>query len=348
MATLGVIILNFNYARFVGEAIRSVLSQTDPFDEIVVVDDGSSDDSLAVIRAHQPAVRLIAQANAGQMRASAAGLAAIRTDYVYILDADDCAAEDLVATVRPHLGDRPVKVQFPVASISESGARLASVFPHFPRGYDAATMIRDNRRMGFYVAPPTAGNLYRRDFLAGLPLDRLGPNDPCDGVPSMIAPLYGAIVTIDRPLASYRVHGSGHSQWGRPTVPLLEREILWLQQRWAAVREIAPGTVDAPDVERTTYVAERRLMIAALAGKPVAGPVTRFLARLRDGGGTGATRAGLALWSLLILVPAPAARRRLVLARRSPEARPAVLNRAVVKLKRAWASRRLIARLGGS
>lgn len=348
MATIGVIVLNFNYARFVGEAIDSVLAQTDRFDEIVVVDDGSSDDSLAVIRGFEPQVRVIAQANAGQMRASQAGLAAIGTDHVYILDADDRAAPDLVATVRPLLAGNPVKVQFQVASISETGDPLASVFPHFPRDYDAEAMVRDNRRMGFYVAPPTAGNVYRRDFLAGLALGRLGANDPCDGVPSMMAPLFGPVVTIDRPLAAYRVHGNGHSQWGRPTVPLLEREIDWVHQRWASAQELAPFPIDAPDIERTTYVAERRLMIAALAGAPVAGPVRRFLAALGAGGGTFATRAGLSLWALLLLLPMSSIRRRLVLARRSPEARPAFLNHAVVQLKRVWAARRHVARAGGN
>lgn len=85
---VAVVIPTFDHARFLGEALDSVIAQTRPADEIVVVDDGSSDDPAAVV-ARYSGVRLVRQANAGPSAARNTGLAAISADYVLFLDADD-------------------------------------------------------------------------------------------------------------------------------------------------------------------------------------------------------------------------------------------------------------------
>ena len=69
MAKLSVIIPNYNRASLIGETIRSILSQTRVSDEIIVVDDGSTDESRDVIREFVPRVQLIVQENAGPARA---------------------------------------------------------------------------------------------------------------------------------------------------------------------------------------------------------------------------------------------------------------------------------------
>jgi SAM-dependent methyltransferase len=86
--TAAVVITTYNHAHFLQEAIRSVLGQTHPADEIVVVDDGSSDDPAAVVAAY-PQLRLLRQSNQGLAAARNAGLRALRSDKVVFLDADD-------------------------------------------------------------------------------------------------------------------------------------------------------------------------------------------------------------------------------------------------------------------
>jgi glycosyltransferase involved in cell wall biosynthesis len=86
--TVGVIIPAFNQARFLGEAIQSVLAQTLPADEIIVVDDGSTDDPAAVA-AQFPTGRLIRQDNRGPSAARNTGLRNSKSDCVVFLDADD-------------------------------------------------------------------------------------------------------------------------------------------------------------------------------------------------------------------------------------------------------------------
>jgi glycosyltransferase involved in cell wall biosynthesis len=87
-ATVAVIIPTFNHASFLAGAITSVLAQTHRADEIIVVDDGSTDDPAAVV-AQFPEVRLVRQDNRGLSGARNTGLRSCTTDYVAFLDADD-------------------------------------------------------------------------------------------------------------------------------------------------------------------------------------------------------------------------------------------------------------------
>jgi glycosyltransferase involved in cell wall biosynthesis len=86
--TVAVVIPTFNHARFLGDAISSVLAQTRPADEIIVVDDGSTDDPAAVV-AGFPGVQLIRQENRGLCAARNTGLRSCTTSHVVFLDADD-------------------------------------------------------------------------------------------------------------------------------------------------------------------------------------------------------------------------------------------------------------------
>jgi glycosyltransferase involved in cell wall biosynthesis len=87
-ATVGVVITTFNHAEFLADAISSALDQTRPPDQIIVVDDGSSDDPAAVV-AQFSMVRMIRQENRGLSAARNTGLHNCATSHVVFLDADD-------------------------------------------------------------------------------------------------------------------------------------------------------------------------------------------------------------------------------------------------------------------
>jgi glycosyltransferase involved in cell wall biosynthesis len=94
------LINNYNYARYLPEAVESALAQTRPFDEIIVVDDGSTDGSLAVLRrrlGHNPTVQIVAKSNEGQLSCFNEGFARSRGDIVFLLDADDIYEANYVA-----------------------------------------------------------------------------------------------------------------------------------------------------------------------------------------------------------------------------------------------------------
>lgn len=88
MELVSIIIPCFRQAHFLGEAIESVLAQTYPHYEIVVVDDGSPDDPIQVVRRYS-SVRYLRQKNRGLAAARNSGIQASTGEYLVFLDADD-------------------------------------------------------------------------------------------------------------------------------------------------------------------------------------------------------------------------------------------------------------------
>jgi glycosyltransferase involved in cell wall biosynthesis len=98
---VSVVVPNYNRANLIGETIENLLSQTLPPDELIVVDDGSTDDSVAVIKAFGSKVKLICQPNQGPGAARNAGLKTATGDYIQFFDSDDlCSLNKLEAQAR--------------------------------------------------------------------------------------------------------------------------------------------------------------------------------------------------------------------------------------------------------
>src|SRR4051794_31076632 len=92
MAAISLVISVFNRARFVGDAIRSVLHQTRRDFELVVIDDGSTDDSLNIARdavKGDPRVRVIASQNQGHPASLNAAAKMMSAPYFGWIDSDD-------------------------------------------------------------------------------------------------------------------------------------------------------------------------------------------------------------------------------------------------------------------
>jgi hypothetical protein len=94
MPTISVVIPCYNGAKFLRATIESVLAQTYPPLEMIVVDDGSTDDSAAIAESFGPPVRVIRQTNRGVTAARNRGIAEASGDYVHFLDADDLIHAD--------------------------------------------------------------------------------------------------------------------------------------------------------------------------------------------------------------------------------------------------------------
>jgi glycosyltransferase involved in cell wall biosynthesis len=116
---ISVVIPCYNGARFLRETLESVARQTYPADEVIVVDDGSTDASAAVAASFGPPVRVLRQANQGESVARNNGIAAAAGDWIALLDADDLWA--------------PTKLERQVQAVADSPHDLVCVYTDFYR-----------------------------------------------------------------------------------------------------------------------------------------------------------------------------------------------------------------------
>lgn len=106
MVLVSVIIPCYNQARFLGEAIESVLKQSYPHFEVVVVDDGSTDNTSEVASRY-PGVRCIRQKNLGLAGARNTGIRRSRGSYLVFLDSDDRLLPSALEVGLKHLKAHP-------------------------------------------------------------------------------------------------------------------------------------------------------------------------------------------------------------------------------------------------
>jgi glycosyltransferase involved in cell wall biosynthesis len=205
MSRVSIVVLNYNYARFVGLAIESALRQTHRDVEVIVVDNGSTDASPEVIRPYESRVRLVRQpVNIGQGQGYNLGIEAATGEWIVWLDADDLLDDDCIATCLSLATEHTAKVQFPMRHIDGEGAAMGTVTPSVRHFGDVRPIIR---RFGHYAGPPGSGNLYRRSAVA--PYFPVCPAEwpiCTDTVPFVTAPFHGDVVDTQRPLGSYRLH----------------------------------------------------------------------------------------------------------------------------------------------
>lgn len=110
MPLFTVVIPTYNRAGFIVETINSVLAQTDTDFEVVVVDDGSTDDTQAVVKRNfgqADKVRYIKQANAERGAARNRGINEARGQYVIFLDSDDLMRPNHLSALREIIRERP-------------------------------------------------------------------------------------------------------------------------------------------------------------------------------------------------------------------------------------------------
>ena len=167
---ISVIIPLYNKEREIEGTLRSVLAQTRQPDEIIVVDDGSTDGSAAKVEAlRAPLVRLVRQPNAGECAARNRAIAEARGEYVALLDADDEWEPGFLEEIAALIG------RYPGCGLYCTGFRIVSHDGIFPAEGPAtrgvvANFFRDSAHR--YIAIPSASCIPRRvfDTIGGFPV----------------------------------------------------------------------------------------------------------------------------------------------------------------------------------
>ena len=160
---VSVVIPSYNHARFLADAIQSAMKQTYRPVEIIVVDDGSTDDTEAVVKPFR-GVRYVKQRNGGVTAARNAGLHLSSGSYVVFLDADDrLLAEALDIGIRSLTANPDCALTFGTFyMIDGEGRKKGMSHPLRQRRYG----YRDFLEQNFIGNPGVA--LYRKDALAAV------------------------------------------------------------------------------------------------------------------------------------------------------------------------------------
>ncbi|HYM86892.1 MAG TPA: glycosyltransferase family 2 protein [Pseudoxanthomonas sp.] len=132
--SVSVLVSSYNYAAYVVEAIESALAQCGSSDQVIVVDDGSSDGSPALLQrrfGQEPRVRLIAQSNQGQLAAWMAGFVHATGDIVALLDSDDLWEPDYLRSILAVYQTRP-EIDFVYTNMQYFDQRQGPMNPSGP------------------------------------------------------------------------------------------------------------------------------------------------------------------------------------------------------------------------
>lgn len=97
--TISLVIPTYNRAHLITETVRSALNQTRAFSEIIVVDDGSQDNTAEVVAPYADRIKFIRTDNAGVQAARNTGVEAASSAYVTFCDSDDLLDPDFVETI---------------------------------------------------------------------------------------------------------------------------------------------------------------------------------------------------------------------------------------------------------
>jgi glycosyltransferase involved in cell wall biosynthesis len=299
MPLFSVIINNYNYGRYLPAAIDSVLSQRFRDFELIVVDDGSNDNSLSIIRGYGDRLKLVQTLRLGQAGACLAALAEAHGAYVYFLDADDEACPDLLECVSQHLTDRPSKIQFQLVPIDAAGAVTGKPFPSYPHRCGRDVQIREILMTGHYTTPQTSGNVFRADLFNYI--DAIDYEKAVDGITVLLAPFAGDVVTVPQTLARYRVHGSSDSGLLKPTPQRFQAEYARFEARYQHLKRLVVryrfGDYDFRDPGQMAYRWDREIMMKLCVGEAAGWQnIKRFGAALLRERGVSARSIKLLVW----------------------------------------------------
>lgn len=203
---LSIIITNYNYDLFLGDAIESALKTKWENKEILVIDDGSTDNSKHIISKYNLGLRPFFKRNEGQFSAYNIGLEKAVGEWIIFLDSDDLLDENLARYVYPLCRPDVSRIQFQMACINKNGVPTNKNVPSFPSNVSPRKISYWNQETGSYPSSWGSASVYSSAFLKKIfPLNSEFKKTG-DSQLIAIAPFFGKVETIKRPLAFYRIH----------------------------------------------------------------------------------------------------------------------------------------------
>jgi Glycosyl transferase family 2 len=343
-----VVIDNYNYAEFLPAAIESALAQTHERVRVIVVDDGSTDNSLEVLGRYEDRVTIVAKENGGHASAFNAGVERCEGDVVVLLDADDLLLPEAAARVAAAFAADPqlVKAQSRMEVVDAEG-RSTGFFkppPHIPMPNGD---VRSEELTQPFDLPwvPTSANAFRLEPLRRvMPIPEAEFRMCAERWPVHLIVLLGKVSSLEEVGACYRVHGHNAYESLNPQLNMERlRLTIRVEQAIAAGLLRLAGEEGLPHPDRILSVADLANRMISLRLEPAAHPVPGDSRGSLLRGAVGAVRrrsnAGPAMkamflgWFAAMAVAPRGLARRLATYFLFPERRPA-LNSVVGRLQR--------------
>lgn len=257
-----VVIDNYNYGRFLAECLDSVLAQDFPAGEVevIVVDDGSTDESRAVLKRYAPRVRAVLQENQGQAAAFNRGLSEAKGEVVCLLDSDDVWRRRKLSSIAGLFDDKAVLGAEHFLEDTDAALKpLPQRFPLWPPRYTLDDFLEGRTEF-----TATTGLAYRREALRkALPIPR-SLFYYLDDFLTVGVLKQGPVANLPVVLGAHRVHGDNWCFGGLGDARKLEREL--------KMRELFTDALRLPGPWRANWDNEtirRRLLLHALSARPV-------------------------------------------------------------------------------
>jgi len=202
-----VLIDTYNYGRYIEEAIESVLAQDFPAEEmeILVVDDGSTDDTRARVGKYADRVKYIYKKNGGQASAFNRGLAEARGELIFLLDADDYWRPGKLRKIADLFAQHPEAgmIYHRYEELDEASGKISILAAPLISGFLPGRKID----LISYWIYPTSTLAFRREALKVLLPVPEGLKIQADAYLAALVVFLGPVIGVEEPLAVYRVHG---------------------------------------------------------------------------------------------------------------------------------------------
>jgi len=231
MPEVSVIIPTYNSAQYVTDAVDSVLSQSFGDFEVLVIDDGSTDETESVMRRYRTPVRYIRRQNGGVAAARNFGVSESRGRYVAFLDADDTWLPDKlelqIAALRANPHDRVCYTAFTIVA---SDLSPLGIVRSKRRGHALEDLLLRGNVVGSICTVLCERLLFEKAGGFDPALSQCADWDMWVRLAALTEFLY-----IDKPTVTYRQHGANMSR----NAPLLERDSLLVLEKGFAMPEVA-------------------------------------------------------------------------------------------------------------
>lgn len=325
--SVAVVILNYNYGRFLEEAIESARGQDYDNLETIVIDDGSTDHSREILANYSTAIIPVLKENGGQASAVNAGFAVSCSEVVIFLDADDTLLPGIVRQVAGVFQRQPevAAVNYRLRVTDAKGHASDEVIPPRYLSLPEGALHRDVSRVAACASwVPTSGNAFASWALQrALPMPEPPFRTCADFYLVRATALLGPMYALEQVGGCYRVHGRNSYFGTALDLDQMRRRITMTRTAYEHLASFAEGLGLDDDLERAAlfrdeiYLAQR-LISAKLdpARHPVPDDSTMWNAllgagaALRRGDLAVATRILRVLWfaGMLVLPNAYAAR----------------------------------------